>query len=235
MHRHRLIPILTLAILAAGCGDLLGGVGDLSRDVVHGGSTTSSTTTTLPRPGGGMGLTGISGDIVWVNDEWRAAPGVSALEVAYRVWQRSDGVNPYVQAGRSEIAAALPGIGFPRLVPEKVTHISSQLVFDPLSGALDAGTAAAFGLWTAEPYTVPRPEGQLVVLRIGRRSALPGQDPGGISTFQAADGRELAWVSGDYVYQMFCRRGISEESCFAMADSLMSLQLLSYLPAAGSG
>ncbi len=119
------------------------------------------------------------------------------------------------------------------MVPEKVTHISSQLVFDTQTGTLDVATSAAFGLWTAEPYTVPRLEGQLVVLRVGLRSALPDEGSDDISTFQAADGRELAWAAGDYVYQLFCRRGISEESCFAMADSLTALQLLSFLPSAG--
>jgi hypothetical protein len=226
--------VFLLAALAAGCGDMLEGVGGLSREVVHGNTTTSTTTTTLLQPGGGMALTGITGDVAWVNDEYRVTPAASADQVIYAVWLRSDGVNPYVQASRAEIAAALPGVEFPRLIPEGVTHVSSQLVFDPLTGTLEVGTAAAFGLWSAEPYTVPRTEAQLVVLRVGLRSALPGESEVGISTFQAADGRELAWASGDYVYQMFCRRGISEESCFAMADALMSLQLLSYLPS-GSG
>ena len=231
MKPSRLIPTLSLAVLtAAGCGDVLEGVGDLSRDVVHGGSTTSITTTTLLQPGGGMPLTGLSSEVIWVNDDLEAEAGEAADAVVRRAWQRSSGVDPYVQAGRSEIAAALPGIEFPRLVPEKVTHISSQLVFDPQTGTLDVATSAAFGLWTAEPYTVPRIEGQLVVLRVGLRAALPGDDAGDISTFQTTDGRELAWASGDYVYQLFCRRGISEESCFAMADALISLQVLAYLP-----
>ena len=233
MKRRCLTLVLTLTVLSAGgCGDVLEGVGDISRDIVHGGSTTSTTTTTLPQPGGGMALTGLSGEMVWVNDEFEVAPGESAETVIRRVWQRSDGVDPFVQASRSEIAAALPGIEFPRLVPEKVTHISSQLLFDPQTGTIEVGTSAAFGLWTAEPYTVPRIEGQLVVLRVGLRSALPDEGSGDISTFQAADGRELAWAAGDFVYQLFCRRGISEESCFAMADALSSLQLLSFLPSA---
>jgi hypothetical protein len=167
--------------------------------------------------------------VVWVNDQYRAEPGLTADAVVRRVWQRGDGVDPYVQAGRDEITTALPAVEFPRLVPEKVTHISSQLVFDVQTGTLDVATAAAFGLWTAEPYTVPRMEGQLAVLRVGLRSALAGQGTEDISTFQVADGRELAWSFGDYVYQLFCRTGISEESCFAIADSMTQLEVLSYL------
>jgi predicted small secreted protein len=231
-HRRLILSATLAALVAAGCGNALEGVGDLSRDFIHGGTSTSTTTTTLPQAGGGMALTGLSSDVVWVNDELAATAGETPDAVVHRVWQRSSGVDPYVQAGRREIAAALPGIEFPRLVPEKVTYISSQLVFDTQTGTLDVATSAAFGLWTAEPYTVPRIEGQLVVLRVGLRSALPDEGSGDISTFQATDGRELAWAAGDYVYQLYCRRGISEESCFAMADALTSLQLLASLPSA---
>ncbi len=235
MNRRRLIVTIAFAALvAAGCGDVLEGVGGLSRDFVHGGTTTSTTTTTLLQPGGGMALTGLSGEVVWVNDDLEVSAGETADQVIYRVWQRSSGVDPYVQASRSEIAAALPGIEFPSLVPEKVTYVSSQLVFDTQTGTLDVGTSAAFGLWSAEPYTVPRTEAQLVVLRVGLRSALPDEGSGEISTFQATDGRELAWAEGEYVYQLFCRRGISEESCFAMAGALTSLQLLTLLPSTGN-
>jgi len=237
MHHRRLFlwPVALLALSATGCGDALQGVGDLSRDFVHGETTTVVTTTTLPQPGGGMALVGLTGSVVWVNDQYRVDRGLTADTVVRRVWQRGDGIDPYIQAGREEIAVALPNVEFPRLVPEKVTHISSQLVFDVQTGTLDVATAAAFGLWTAEPYTVPRTEGQLVVLRIGLRSALAGEGAEGISTFQLADGRELAWSFGNYVYQLFCRTGISEESCFAMADSMTSLEVLSYLVGGTTG
>jgi hypothetical protein len=218
-----------VALAASGCGDVLSGVGDLSRDVVHGNSTTSTTTTTLLQPGGGMALTSISDDVVWVNDQFRVAADATPDDVVAAVWQRGDGVNPYVQAGRAEIAAALPGVYFPDVIPEKVTYISSQLVFDRQTGTLDPANAAAFGLWSAEPYTVPRLEGQLVVLRIGLASAFPAQEEGQIASFQASDGREMAWSAGDFVYDLFCRTGISEESCFAMANSMTRLDLL--LPA----
>jgi hypothetical protein len=176
-----------------------------------------------------MALVGLSGSVVWVNDEYTAAPNLSAEDAVRQVWLRGDGVDPYIQAGPDEIIAALPGVEFPQLVPEKVTHVSSQLVFDVQTGTLDVATAAAFGLWSAEPYTVLRTEGQLVVLQVGLRSALAGEGSEDISSFQATDGRELAWSFGDYVYQLFCRRGISEESCFAIADSMTSLDVLSFL------
>jgi len=224
--RWLLLVAALVALSAAGCGDVLEGVGDLSRDFVHGDTTTTFGTTTLPQPGGGVALVGLSRSVIWVNDQYPAGPGLSAESAVRQVWLRGDGIDPYVQAGRREIAAALPGVEFPRLVPEKVTHISSQLVFDVQTGTLDVATAAAFGLWTAPPYTVPRTEGQLAVLRVGLRSALPGDGPIDISTFQVADGRELAWSFGNYVYQLFCRTGISEESCFAMADSMISLSVL---------
>jgi len=230
-----LLLVALVALSAAGCGDVLEGVGDLSRDFVHGDTTTTVGTTTLPQPGGGMALVGLSKAVIWVNDQYAAGSNLSAEAAARQVWLRGDGIDPYVQAGRDEMVSALPGVEFPRLVPEKVTHISSQLVFDVQTGTLDVATAAAFGLWTAAPYTVPRTEGQLVVLKVGLRSALPGGDQGDISTFQAADGRELAWSFGDYVYQLFCRTGISEESCFAMADSMTSLEVLSYLAANTAG
>ncbi len=237
MHHRRLLlwPAFLFALSAAGCGDVLQGVGDLSRDFVHGDTTTVVSTTTLPQPGGGIALVGLTGSVVWVNDQYKVDRGLTADTVVRRVWLRGDGIDPYVQAGREEIAVALPNVEFPRLVPEKVTHISSQLVFDVQTGALDVATAAAFGLWTAEPYTVPRTEGQLVVLRIGLRSALAGQGTEGISTFQLVDGRELAWSFGNYVYQLFCRTGISEESCFAMVDSMTSLEVLSYLVGGTTG
>lgn len=230
------LPVLAVlvALSAAGCGDVLEGVGGLSREFVHGDTTSTLGTTTLPLPGGGVPLVGLSPSVVWVNDQHAAGPGLSAEAAISQVWLRGDGVDPYVQAGRDEVAAALPGIEFPRLIPEKVTHISSQLVYDVGTGTLDVATAAAFGLWTAEPYTVPRTEGQLAVLRVGLRSALAADVVGAIATFQATDGRELVWSFGDYVYQLFCRTGISEESCFAMAESMTSLEVLSYL-AAGTG
>ena len=111
------------------------------------------------------------------------------------VWERGGDEADFVQASRNEISAALPGIRFPRLIPVAVTFVSSQLVFDRQTATLDVSTAAAFGLWVAQPYTVPRTEGQIAVLRVGLRTVDTGQQEGEILTFTLSTGRELAWVT----------------------------------------
>jgi hypothetical protein len=67
---------------------------------------------------------------VWVNDELGSVADLGADDTIIAVWYRGDQVTPWVQASRGEIANALPGIEFPELVPEGVTHVTSQLVFD---------------------------------------------------------------------------------------------------------
>ena len=225
---RRIVTILICAVLLAACGDSLDGIGDLSRRIVH-GDEESSTTTTEADSDPQLNLTGLTGAIVWVNDEFAVEPGLLPDDLVRRIWLRGDGISPYVQAGRHEIAAALPGIQFPRLIPNPITHISSQLVFDTQTGTLDVSTAAAFGLWTAEPYTVPRTEGQLVVLRVGLKTLADDAGDGEIFSFRVAEGRELSWGFGDHVYQLFCRTGVNEEACFAMAGSISPLAVLAHI------
>lgn len=225
---RRLPAILLCAITVAGCGDALGGVGDLSHRIVY-GDAEPTTTTLAPAPSQSLGLAGIT-DLIWSNDGIDAATtGMDRDLLVTSVWLRGDKVNPFVQASRREVAAALPGIEFPQLAPAAVTHVSSQLLFDQLTGTLDATTAAAFGLWVGEPYDLPRAEGQLAVLRVGLKTTTDEPDDD-IFSFQVSEGRELAWSDGDYVYQLFCRRGISEAACFEMAESTIPLSLIVALP-----
>lgn len=222
--------LLVAAATLAGCSDPLGGVGDLSRRIVHGDDETSTTTTTEAMTGAVLDLKGVNRDVAWYNDGLDAGAGTLSREDLIRaVWERGGDQADFVQASRAEISAALPGIRFPRLVPGAVTDVSSQLVFDRQTGTLDVSTAAAFGLWGAEPYTVPRTEGQVAVLRVGLRTLDTGQPEGEILTFTLSTGRELAWVEGDYVYQLFCRTGVTEEGCFAIAESTTPLALLASL------
>ena len=222
---RRLFRMLVTAVLVASCGDALSGVGDLSQRVVYGDQSTTSTSV-APAQSQFLRLKGIT-DIIWTNDG--IDPSTLGMEgdlLITTVWLRGDKVDPFVQASRVEIATALPGIEFPQLAPDRVTHVSSQLLFDQLTGILDASTAAAFGFWVGEPYDLPRSEGQLAVLRVGMKTLDDDQAEGEIFSFQVTDGRELAWTDGDYVYQLFCRTGLSEEACFEMADSMIPLSLI---------
>jgi hypothetical protein len=224
---RRIIMISLIAALGStACGNALEGVGEVSRRVVHGDDAESTDTTEAESAG--LGLKGIT-DLVWWNDELDARNGGRSALIR-EVWQRGDGIGPYVQASRAEISVALPGVEFPKLAPEAITYVTSQLVFDPQTALLDAATSAAFGLWAAEPYSVPRAEAQLVVLRVGL--ATSGEESAtDIASFSVGSGRELAWVDGDYVYQLFCRTGVGESACFAIAESTAPLAVLTVIRA----
>lgn len=229
MRRLALIVALVLGLTA--CGDMLEGVGDLSRTVVHGDSTT--TTTTVAGGGEALRLRPVT-EVDWINDGIGVTTaGLPSDEILLSVWLRGDQVSPSIQSSQREIADVLPGIEFPQLVPAGVSHISSQLVFDTITASLGVGTAAAFGLWVGEPYTASRSEAQLAVLRVGIKTFDDGSPDNEIFSFSVADGRELSWVDGKYVYQLFCRTGVSTAACEAMAGSMIPLSLLVSLPRAG--
>ncbi|MFQ5948167.1 MAG: hypothetical protein ACE5KX_04850 [Acidimicrobiia bacterium] len=214
-----------LVFVVTACGKPLARVGETSQRFVYG--DTSSTTAPLSQPGEVQAAPnlGAVSDLVWLNDEISEGQAEPVVVVA-RVWARGDGSNSFIQAGRDEIASALPGIRFPAVAPAGVTHVSSQLVYDVGSATIDVGTSAAFGFWTAVPYTVPRLEGQLAVLRVGQSDLgeLDGTSVDGeIISFLVEGGREFAWASGTYGYELFCRDVVSEFACKAMAESMAPL------------
>lgn len=218
---------LVLVLGLAGCGDVLEGVGDLSSGIVH---ADGSTTTTTEAGSIDLELDPITG-ADWVNDEvGGATAGLDRDDLLLAVWLRGDQSGEFVQASRREVSEALPGIEFPQLAPESVTHVSSQLVYDIATASLGVGTAAAFGLWAGEPYTAPRNEAQLAVLRVGLKTFDDGTPDNQVLSFNATEGWELSWVDGDYVYQLFCRTGVALEACEAMAQSTVPLSLLNSLP-----
>lgn len=228
MDMRRIAALLACSLVLAACGDVLEGVGDLSEGIVHGDRTT--TTTTAPSGAPSLRLHPIT-ELAWMNDGLGVTTaGLEASDILLSVWLRGDQVTASIQASRREIADVLPGIEFPQLAPEGVTHVSSQLVFDTRTASLGVGTAVAFGLWVGQPYTAARSEAQLAVLRVGIKTFDDGTPDNEIFSFSVADGRELSWVDGDYVYQLFCRTGVSVEACQAMADSTIPLSLLVALP-----
>lgn len=217
--------VVVLSLALASCGDVLGGVGELSRRVVHGRDLPGVVTTTTPVEAPALRLKPVTG-LAWSNDGIDVGTvGLDRDALIVAVWRRGNTVDSFVQATRREIAIALPGIEFPRLVPESVTHVSSQLIFDQATGTLDVANAAAFGMWIGPPYEAPRSTAQMVVLRVGL--AAPGDDGSeGIQSFRVTDGREMAWTDGGFVYQLFCRTGVTEAACFEMAGATVTLSTL---------
>jgi hypothetical protein len=208
------------AALVVGCGDggLLDGLGERSEDVVRGSTTTSTTILVVDDE---QEFTSIDAtDVSWWNDDIEKQVEGDSSFVITRIFQRGDRVTKFVQASRLEIAAALPDIRFPGLVPADVGWVTSQLVFDVISGQLDPETAAAFGLWTVEPYTVN--EGRAAILRIGFATDADLQSLE-IRPEPVDEGLSLIWATGKYRYELFCRTALPEELCWQMAESARRL------------
>ena len=195
---------------------MLDGVGDGVQDGVVGDATT--TTTVAGGTGSGIVLRFREAlDMEWWNDgiadQQIGEPGYTTQVV----WGR--GKTRVIQASRAEIAAALPGVQFPRIVAQDIGWATSQLLFDVASAQLDPGTSAQFGLWAVEPYSPD--QSAVVVFRVGRPNE--GAIRGEIISEAVADGLSLIWSDGDYRYEMFCQAALAEEYCRAMAEAPVPL------------
>jgi hypothetical protein len=169
---------------------------------------------------GEEGLVGAT-DILWVNDDiGPAQPLDDPQAVISTVWNRQLG-SRFVQASRAEIAKALPTIRFPEAVPEAVRWVTSQLVYDPATGLLDADTSSAFGFWTVEPYTAD--SGQLAVLRVGPAPDGTGAARSDIVPIVVPDGLSLGWTEAGLRYELFCQASVTDEVCDAIVDSFLPL------------
>jgi hypothetical protein len=223
----RLNLILAAALVAGGCGDagLMDGVGDRFQDAVVGDQTTSTVVVDDTSTGVVLRFQEAVG-LAWWND---GIPNQQIGEPTYTsqvVWGRER--ERVIQASRAEIAASLPALQFPRLVPEDVGWVTSQLVFDVASGQLDPGTSSQFGLWAVEPYSPD--QSAVVVLRVGRpnEGALRGE----IFPEVVDDGLSLIWTDGDFRYELFCSSALVEEYCWSMAESVVPLSQLLAPPTA---
>lgn len=213
-------------------------VGHLTNDWI--GEPVESTApfgpTTVPAP-----VFRNSTDVTWVNDA--LSTELPSLEEALaQVWERHESGDKYVQASRLEIAGALPGVEFPERLPDDVRFLSSQLLFDG-DGTLANDFIAAFGLWTAEPYTVSRSVGQYGILWV----TYPDPDRSGCDRFSGRDitscetvlfegatrwrlesGGEqtVVWMAGDYQYELFHRKQISPEMALELASRTVPLETI---------
>jgi hypothetical protein len=248
----RTIAVLLLVggmLMSACSDDPLADAGRLTNDWIGERSTAARDTT--PSTAAPPAYRSAS-EVAWFNDfltaDLRSADPAEALAA---VWARRESGNKYVQAARTEIAGALPGVAFPELLPEDVEFISSQLLFDG-DGTLADDYMAAFGLWTAEPYTVSRSVGQYGILWV----AVPDPERSGCDRFSGRDigacnavvigdmsgwvlksgGDEtLVWIAGDYQYEFFHRSHVAPETARLMAGALVPLIDLAPLPEGVAG
>jgi hypothetical protein len=219
LKRFTVLIVVCLSVAACGDAGLLDGLGDRSVNYVHGGTTTTTTTTEGPRPETPQGSIHAT-DVDWYNDTIAGdTPGMQASQVISIVWSRGDGVTSVIQASRSEIAAALPGVQFPELVPDTVGWVTSQLVFDVASGLLSEDTSAQFGLWHNAPYTTEA--GRTAVMQV--RPATSADIVGSISPEETSTGLNLSWAAEAYHYVIECPSALPEENCWQMAESVMPL------------
>lgn len=172
-----LATLVAVMVLLGGCtapgsefladdGPILDWVGEAEE-----GDADAATTTTVPDR---RAIAGVS----WVNDDLAlGGDDATPTEVTAQVYATSAGTDRFVQTAASDIALVLPGVDVPSVVPNDVTHVSSQLVFDTVAQRLDDDPAAAFGFWTVEPYTQSRSVGQRMVLLVAVDVASGEQQP----------------------------------------------------------
>ncbi|MDF1594603.1 MAG: hypothetical protein P1T08_00710 [Acidimicrobiia bacterium] len=177
-------------------------------------------------------------EVAWSND-FLAPDPVAPEETIQAVWKRREAGDKFVQAARTEIVGALPGIAFPEFLPDDIEFVSSQLLFDG-DGSLSDDFIAAFGMWTAEPYTISRTVGQYGVLWV----TYPDPEKSGCERFDNRDfdscetvafaglvawrlmsgGDEtLAWIPGDYQYELFHRSQVDSKMALEMASAMIPL------------
>lgn len=216
--RRAAVLVTALALFASACGDggMLDGLGERSQDAVLGDVSTSSTIPVISTPEETLGVV-LARDLIWFNDGIEGEASGEKNYIVSRVWERAP-QQRFHQASRREIVQALPNIAFPRVVPEEVRFVTSQLVYDTASALLDAEFSAAFGLWPVEPYTVQ--DANVAVLRVGEAGEFRID---GIVSDVVNDGLSLSWTAGDYRYELFCRTGLIDELCWQMAESAESL------------
>lgn len=158
--RLRRVSLLVLSCVVVACGGSpLESIGFRSSDWINEPTvpTTLAVVTTSPTV---VPVERLS----WANDEIQTENLGDRAALVEEVFSRREG-DRFVQASRFEISVALPNIAFPAEVPSGAEWVSSQLVFDN-DGTIANDTSAAFGIWSAEPYSRSRTVAQMIVIRV---------------------------------------------------------------------
>lgn len=247
----RSLLVLALAAVPVACGESpLAAVGEKSAEWINEPEvvTTTVPVVTVPVVIGAESL-------LWANDEIVSENLGNADALLSEVFARREG-DRFIQASRVEISTILPDLIFPSSAPYGAEWVSSQLVIEN-SGLLSDDPVAAFGIWSAEPYSRSRSVAQLAVLRViaDAETAVQIEQSGelpscarfaettteGCNQFEINDrtvwalssqqGATLIWFDGPYRYELFGRPFISFDALTEMAGS--SLRLGDLVPARG--
>lgn len=243
--RHITLILVVLSTVTA-CGESpLLSLGNRSSNWINEPKVTTTTLPEVDAPRHVAAATLEWANDVIVNDDLEDPGAVVAA-----VFNRREG-DRFIQASRFEIAAAIPEIAFPSLVPYGAEWVSSQLVVEN-SGRLSAEPSAAFGIWSAEPYTRSRSVAQMAVLRVSHdpETAADLAEPGAefscarfaeritdecalldmegrdVWKLAAAGGITLIWFEGPYRYELFGRSFIPSDVLEEMAGDTVALSAL---------
>jgi hypothetical protein len=183
----------------------------------------------------------------WANDAIATANLSDRDALLAEVFARRQG-DRFIQASRAEIVVALPDVAFPSTAPAGAEWVSSQLVFDN-DGTIASDPSAAFGIWSAEPYTRSRSVAQMVVMRVSNdldtaTELATGELAVSCALFsdRATDtceiinvasrdawllgdsgGTTLVWFEGPYRYELFGRSFVPDNVLIRMSESMMPL------------
>jgi hypothetical protein len=189
-------------------------------------------------------------ELLWANDEIQTENLSDEEALLAEIFARRQG-DRFVQASKAEIAVVLPDVAFPTQAPAGAEWVSSQLVFEN-DGTIADDPSAAFGIWSAEPYTRSRSVAQMMVLRVATdlvtaTELSTGETAASCALFsdRATDsceiitvgerdtwlledsgGSTLLWFEGPYRYELFARSFVPEEVLTEMGASMMPLASL---------
>jgi len=237
------VLLVTAAMALVACGDEpLESIGLRSSEWINEPTvpTTVVVNTTTPTFVG-------ADELEWANDEIET-PNVEDTETLLaEVFARRQG-DRFIQASRLEIATALPDVGFPGMAPNGAEWVSSQLVFDN-DGSVADDPSAAFGIWSAEPYTRSRSVAQMAVLRVAMdlvtaTELASGEIEPSCAIFAdrttdsceifsvgqrdtwlltASGGPTLVWFEGPYRYELFGRSFVPLDVLRRMSGEMVPL------------
>lgn len=235
--------IVLVAALLASCGGApFQSLGQRSSEWI--GEPEVSTTSTVPTA---APTTVSARSLLWSNDEIVSASLGDQQALIAEVFSRREG-DRFIQASRAEIAAALPDVSFPAKAPYGAEWVSSQLVIEN-SGLLSEDPAAAFGIWSAEPYSRSRSVAQMAVLRVfidrvnsaevelpdteiscarfanraTEQCAIVSEGDRDIWRLTASNGTTLIWFEAPYRYELYGRTLVSVSALEEVAAEVIPL------------